>query len=203
LLPALPRPLSSCPANLISHPQGIIRRGLQVEALREYIIGQGASKNVTYQEWDKIWTINKRIIDPVAPRHTAVVSAGRVPVTITGAPAAVEATEGPKHKKNPAVGTKKILKLNKVGSKVFSLNLFSVCSAPGLWDRSFNVIAGIEKVAKQPVENVCCWEQTARQMRQCMGQDASTDAAAADSHAAAATGAAAGVVGPGGWPGAV
>lgn len=36
------------------------------------------------QEWDKIWTINKRIIDPVAPRHTAVTTAGRVPVTITG-----------------------------------------------------------------------------------------------------------------------
>jgi len=36
------------------------------------------------QEWDKIWTINKRIIDPVCPRHTAVVAAGRVPVTITG-----------------------------------------------------------------------------------------------------------------------
>jgi glutamyl-tRNA synthetase len=29
--------------------QGIIRRGLQVEALKEYILGQGASKNVTYQ----------------------------------------------------------------------------------------------------------------------------------------------------------
>lgn len=26
---------------------------------------QGASKNVTYQEWDKIWTINKKLIDPV------------------------------------------------------------------------------------------------------------------------------------------
>jgi hypothetical protein len=40
---------------------------------------------VCLQEWDKIWTINKRIIDPVAPRHTAIVSARRVPVTITGA----------------------------------------------------------------------------------------------------------------------
>lgn len=41
------------------------------------VCSQGASKNVTYQEWDKIWAINKRVIDPVAPRHTAVESAGR------------------------------------------------------------------------------------------------------------------------------
>lgn len=38
---------------------------------------QGASKNVTYQEWDKIWSINKRVIDPVCPRHTAVETEGR------------------------------------------------------------------------------------------------------------------------------
>ena len=38
---------------------------------------QGASKNVTYQEWDKIWTMNKRVIDPVCPRHTAVETEGR------------------------------------------------------------------------------------------------------------------------------
>jgi hypothetical protein len=29
--------------------QGILRRGLQVEALKEFIIGQGASKNITFQ----------------------------------------------------------------------------------------------------------------------------------------------------------
>jgi hypothetical protein len=64
--------------------QGIFRRGLQVEALREFILSQGASKNVTYQEWDKIWTINKKLIDPVCPRHTAVVAAGKVLLTLGG-----------------------------------------------------------------------------------------------------------------------
>jgi hypothetical protein len=64
--------------------QGIFRRGLQVEALREFILSQGASKNVTYQEWDKIWTINKKLIDPVCPRHTAVVAAGKVLLTLEG-----------------------------------------------------------------------------------------------------------------------
>lgn len=29
--------------------QGMLRRGLKVEALKEFIIGQGASKNITFQ----------------------------------------------------------------------------------------------------------------------------------------------------------
>ncbi|KAF8056743.1 glutamate--tRNA ligase [Scenedesmus sp. PABB004] len=94
--------------------QGIMRRGLQVAALREFILSQGASKNVTYQEWDKIWTINKRLIDPVCPRHTAVEAAGRVLVTIEGAPAEVDAVTIPCHKKCAAAGTKQLLRFNRV-----------------------------------------------------------------------------------------
>ena len=41
--------------------QGVIRRGMQVTALRDFILSQGASKNVTVQEWDKIWTMNKKV----------------------------------------------------------------------------------------------------------------------------------------------
>jgi len=94
--------------------QGILRRGLKVEALKEFIIGQGASKNITFQEWDKIWTINKKIIDPVCPRHTAVESAGKVLLTLSGAPDQPDASTVPCHKKNPAAGTKQLVKLNKV-----------------------------------------------------------------------------------------
>lgn len=90
--------------------QGMLRRGLQLPALREFILSQGASKNVTYQEWDKIWTINKRIIDPVCPRHTSVVVEGRVPFRLAGAPEPAEEVEVPRHLKNPAVGTKKQLR---------------------------------------------------------------------------------------------
>jgi hypothetical protein len=48
LLTVLPLRRCTAPPQHTTH-QGVIRRGLQVEALREYIIGQGASKNVTYQ----------------------------------------------------------------------------------------------------------------------------------------------------------
>jgi len=89
--------------------QGMLRRGLQVQALREFILSQGASKNVTYQEWDKIWTINKKIIDPVCPRHTAIATEGRVPVNLSGAPSE-EIVDVPRHQKNSSVGMKKQLR---------------------------------------------------------------------------------------------
>ena len=58
------------------------------------------------QEWEKLWTINKRLIDPVAPRHTAVTAAGRVPLTLANGPEAEEVETVAAHKKNPAVGQK-------------------------------------------------------------------------------------------------
>ena len=39
-----------------------------MEALRQFIILQGSAKSVVQMGWDKIWTINKKIIDPIAPR---------------------------------------------------------------------------------------------------------------------------------------
>jgi glutamyl-tRNA synthetase len=100
--------------------QGMLRRGLQLSALREFILHQGASRNVTYHEWDKIWTINKKVIDPVCPRHTAVEVHGRVPVRLTGGPESIEIVEVPRHNKYPPAGTKKQLR-----SSVSMVQLFS------------------------------------------------------------------------------
>ena len=58
------------------------------------------------QEWDKLWSTNKRIIDPVCPRHVAVKSEGRVKLRLNNAPAEPEVVSVPKHKKNPDVGLK-------------------------------------------------------------------------------------------------
>ncbi len=62
--------------------QGMLRRGLTLEALKDYILSQGASKNITFQEWDKIWTINKKVIDPVVPRHTAIENKDKIRLTV-------------------------------------------------------------------------------------------------------------------------
>lgn len=96
----------------ISGGQGMLRRGLQVAALREFILQQGASKNVTVQEWDKIWTFNKKVIDPVCPRHTAIETNDRVAVKISDGPDPAEYVDVPRHNKYPPAGTKKQLRSN-------------------------------------------------------------------------------------------
>lgn len=92
--------------------QGLLRRGLTVQALRDFILQQGASRNISFQEWDKLWTMNKKIIDPVCGRHTAVVAEKKVPVHLTNGPAEPEVIVVPRHKKNPAVGKKAVTKTN-------------------------------------------------------------------------------------------
>ncbi|GAB1193063.1 tRNA synthetases class I, catalytic domain-containing protein [Aspergillus pseudonomiae] len=87
--------------------RGIRRRGMTIPALREFILRQGPSKNITNLDWTLIWATNKKYIDPVAPRHTALLQKDAVKTTIKGAPAPYT-EEKPKHIKNPSVGTKKV-----------------------------------------------------------------------------------------------
>ena len=52
--------------------RGVIRKGIRVETLTEFMLEQGPSKRSNLMEWEKIWAINKRIIDPICPRYSAV-----------------------------------------------------------------------------------------------------------------------------------
>ncbi|EMR10232.1 glutamate-tRNA ligase [Pneumocystis murina B123] len=87
---------------------GIRRRGMTIDALKQFIISQGPSKNVLNLDWSSIWAINKKIIDPIAPRYTAINSDNLVKVFIINGPSTVHIEERPKHKKNPQVGMKKV-----------------------------------------------------------------------------------------------
>ncbi|GAA0169178.1 aminoacyl-tRNA synthetase [Lithospermum erythrorhizon] len=86
--------------------QGIVRRGLLIEALKQFILEQGASKNLNLMEWDKLWAINKKIIDPVCPRHTAVIENRKALLTLTNGPEAPFVRILPKHKKFEGAGEK-------------------------------------------------------------------------------------------------
>ena len=104
--------------------QAVIRRGMTVDALLEFVLTQGASKNANLMEWDKIWAMNKSKIDPVVPRYAAV-DATAVELDMSGdsaAPRAVEVKTVPAHPKNPDVGTKNICMLNKVWIDLMDAN---------------------------------------------------------------------------------
>ncbi|KAH6931932.1 hypothetical protein HPB50_001670 [Hyalomma asiaticum] len=64
--------------------RGVLRRGMTVEGLKQFIIAQGSSRSVVMMDWDKIWAFNKKVIDPVAPRHTAVEEQDAVVVDVPG-----------------------------------------------------------------------------------------------------------------------
>lgn len=88
--------------------RGVRRRGMTVEGLRNFIISQGPSKNIINLDWSLIWAVNKKVIDPVAPRYPAVIKEGAVVVTLAGGPEKPVVEKKPKHKKNPEVGTKEV-----------------------------------------------------------------------------------------------
>lgn len=52
--------------------RGVLRKGIRVETLTEFMLEQGPSKRANLMEWEKLWAINKRIIDPICPRYSAV-----------------------------------------------------------------------------------------------------------------------------------
>ncbi|KAI3542733.1 glutamyl-tRNA synthetase [Colletotrichum filicis] len=96
--------------------RGVRRRGMTIPALREFIIKQGPSRNVVNMDWASFWNINKKVIDPIAPRHTAILEKDAVKVKVTGAdaPTTPRTEDKPKHPKNPDVGTKKVVFSNEL-----------------------------------------------------------------------------------------
>lgn len=90
--------------------QGMRRRSMSMTALRELIMKQGPSQNIINQDWTQIWAINKKHIDSLAPRHTAIMKDGMVEVMIRSDGLEMPYTEDkPKHNKNPELGSKKVV----------------------------------------------------------------------------------------------
>lgn len=88
--------------------RGIRRRGCTIPALREFMLKQGPSKNIVNMDWTIFWSTNKKHIDPVAPRHTAIAYKNSVRCHVEGGPDPPTSADKPKHNKNPDVGTKKV-----------------------------------------------------------------------------------------------
>jgi len=94
--------------------QGLMRRGLTVEALEKFILEQGASKNLNNMDMNKLWAVNREILDPIVPRFTAISKENIVPVTLVNGPQEAEFVSVPRHKKNPDLGKKILVRFWKI-----------------------------------------------------------------------------------------
>lgn len=63
--------------------RGLLRRGMTVAALRDFIKVQGMSKVVNLMEWNKIWSLNNQVVDPTSCRYSAVDDDRKVTCNIT------------------------------------------------------------------------------------------------------------------------
>ncbi|KAK4402069.1 Glutamate--tRNA ligase, cytoplasmic [Sesamum angolense] len=125
--------------------QGIVRRGLKIEALIQFILEQGASKNLNLMEWDKLWAINKKIIDPVCPRHTAVIEEKRALLILTDGPKDPFVRILAKHKKYEGAGEKAATYLNRLWIDYADAESISVNEEVTLKDWGNAIVKEIKK----------------------------------------------------------
>ena len=85
--------------------RALVRRGLSIDALREFVKVQGMSKAVNFMEWSKLWSFNVQVIDPLSPRYSAVSEEKKVRCIISNQDH-LDPCEKLLHKKNPSLGTK-------------------------------------------------------------------------------------------------
>ncbi|ETN97104.1 hypothetical protein RFI_40428 [Reticulomyxa filosa] len=91
--------------------QGIVRRGLQLDALRAFVRDQAMTQRDNKQEWDKLWSYNKKVVDPIAGRYLCVSAEKRVTVEIKNMN--LDGLSVPLHPQNPSRGIK-VLHVGKV-----------------------------------------------------------------------------------------
>ena len=94
--------------------RGVIRKGIRVETLTEFMLEQGPSKRSNLMEWEKLWAINKRIIDPICPRYSAVKKEKACRLLVSNVSAEPEAVTVPMSKLNLQLGERPLWKTNNI-----------------------------------------------------------------------------------------
>ncbi|GAA5858656.1 hypothetical protein JCM8547_001408 [Rhodosporidiobolus lusitaniae] len=139
--------------------RGIRRRGMTIEAITQFMLLQGPSQAFLNLEWDSIWNLNKKVIDPVAPRFVALEKEKLVPVKViggAGAPPAgqVVSQQLPKHKKNPDVGLKTTFYSNSLFIEQADAASFAQDEEVTLMDWGNAFVRSIKKTESGEVESL-------------------------------------------------
>jgi glutamyl/glutaminyl-tRNA synthetase len=90
--------------------RGVVRRGIDITALRNFMLSQGASRNIVNLHWSTFWAENKKEIDKRAKRFMAIDKASHARLVVTNAPKESEFgfIETSVHPKEPSLGTRAI-----------------------------------------------------------------------------------------------
>ena len=96
--------------------RGVVRRGINVTALREFMYSQGASRRVVNMVWHKFWAENKKEIDKKAKRFMAIDGARHKILRITDGPKEQDNSfaETQVHPKDASLGNRLIRQADKV-----------------------------------------------------------------------------------------
>lgn len=86
--------------------RALLRNGLTLNGFFKFVVSQSSSVNVATLEWDALWSVNKKIIDPIAPRYTAINKEELVEVNVEGITPTTRQVQ--KHPQNDAVGFRTI-----------------------------------------------------------------------------------------------
>lgn len=94
--------------------RGVSRRGIDVDALKNFMCSQGASRRIVNMEWSKFWAENKKEIDKRAKRFMAIDKVEHVELTITNAGDGVKYLSTDYLPKDPSFGKR----LVRTGKKI-------------------------------------------------------------------------------------
>jgi glutamyl-tRNA synthetase len=125
--------------------QGIVRRGLLPQALKDFCLELGASKKTNLMEWDKIYAINRNYIDPIAKRYFAVSVEGAVNLFIDNMEDKVEEVEVDWHMKNKDLGKRIQKRYNKLVIEKEDANLLKEGQKLTLYRWGNSIVEKIEK----------------------------------------------------------
>ena len=107
--------------------QGCIRRGMNVQVLKSFILSQGASKRVITMEWDKFWSENKKVLEEKSPRLMAITDIHSVKLIITNVSNEITAHTVQVHPQKAELGYRVMrrsneLLIDQIDAKLFKLN---------------------------------------------------------------------------------